>query len=137
LSDEPKLPTVDEQTGGKVGAGLPKGDEAMRLLRRAVCELVRGAMVSEAMTNGDKIRFANAITASSMFRSPARAAGLLIELGEREGPLASSEAWRYHRAADAFSDYAKAEDAKILTADWPEQNEVLGNETISPKDVAA
>jgi hypothetical protein len=132
-----KLPTVDEQTGGNVGAGLSKGDEAMRLLRRAVVELVRGASISEAMTNGDKIRFVNAITAASMFKSPARAAGVLMELGDTKGPLASSEAWRYHRAADAFSDAAKAEAATILTANWADQNEAMGNETISPKDVAA
>jgi hypothetical protein len=81
-----KLPTVDEQTGGNVGAGLSKGDEAMRLLRRAVVELVRGASISEAMTNGDKIRFVNAITAASMFKSPARAAGVLMELGDTKGP---------------------------------------------------
>lgn len=116
-----KRPVVDEQTGERLGAGLSKADEAMRLLRRAVVELVRGAVVSEAMTNGDKIRFVNAITAASMFKSPARAAGLLMELGDTKGPLASSEAWRYHRAADAFSDYAKAADATILLPNWGEE----------------
>jgi hypothetical protein len=114
------LPTVDEQTGERVGLGLNAADKAMLLLRRSVMELVRGAAVSEAMTNGDKIRFINAITTASMFKSPARAAGVLMELGDTTGPLASSEAWRYHRAADLFSDCAKASESKVLTPNWPE-----------------
>jgi hypothetical protein len=73
------------------------------------------------MTNGDKIRFVNAITAGVDVQV-ARPRGWVCSwsLGDTTGPLASSEAWRYHRAADLFSDCAKASESKVLTPNWPE-----------------
>jgi hypothetical protein len=114
------LPTVDEQTGERVGLGLNAADKAMLLLRRSVMELVRGAAVSEAMTNGDKMRFVHAITTPSLLKAPGRAVAFLMELGDTTGPLASSEPWRYHRAADEFAKYAKAEHSTVFLMDCPD-----------------
>lgn len=90
-------------------AKLDPADEAMRLLRRAVVELIRGAVVDEAVTNGDRIAFVHALTDPRYFRDPACGEADLVVLAE--AAISGGRAgmgWRYHRASDAFGEYIAA-----------------------------